>query len=686
MQRVMASTRVQAINSDNEINDGLAEIELQKLQRQYRIMEGDRKAYSEESRIVISKQRATIEKLKRDNQHLQEELRLLDNRHDDRRQSGIQSKKAEAMADQAEFYQKKIKQILVDITSLDGEIAAMDREIDAKRAELGGVNAASANSDAIDKQIRVLENRLDKALVKFNNSLAVNKKLRATIDNLRRERLVFDNIYRKFERELMEQKKQMAEIIEMSNSAYEARDEAQAKIIALREKADKEYQAYIQEIKELDRALEQDRKLKEFMTTKISDRSERLGLVNQDGSMGRGAMDKDSNANKFPSQEALSESLETYEKAFAEIRKVTGTQDIKELVQRFKAVEDQNFSLFNYVNEVNNEIEKMAEEIVDIQTKIDGMKIENVAAEEEMKMKMKKLEESLSESNANCAMYEKQYNELTFDIQDMKGGIDHVVSLFQKVGAAAAAKKSRPATATEEQPSEEKPAAASNSEITGEEPTYEPTEETGEIPAGEELQPTEGDLPAEDKSTTSAPQPEHQQQAPKSEPPKSESPTPAAPSKAKAEFVTAVNTLLGSHGVTDANLLSLMGLIEQKTNDLLTIHYVYNNTKRSGASAAPQPTGGEDKPEGVKEAPIVMPAGGVGGLLGQGPMVPVGSLSIIAPSTGDDHDSDDNLSDEDDRPLTREELKLKTLKGLSRREKQQTLGPKPTIKKKRKAA
>jgi hypothetical protein len=34
---------------------------------------------------------------------------------------------------------------------------------------------------------------------------------------------VFDNIYRKFERELMEQKKQMAEIIEMSNSAYEAR-------------------------------------------------------------------------------------------------------------------------------------------------------------------------------------------------------------------------------------------------------------------------------------------------------------------------------------------------------------------------------------------------------------------------------------------------------------------------------
>jgi 3-methyladenine DNA glycosylase/8-oxoguanine DNA glycosylase len=92
------------------------------------------------------------------------------------------------------------------------------------------------------------------------------------IDNLRRERLVFDTIYRKFERELAEQKKQMAEVIEMSNSAYEARDEAQAKVISLKEKSEKENQAYNQEIKELDRILAQDKKLKAFMAAKTFDR------------------------------------------------------------------------------------------------------------------------------------------------------------------------------------------------------------------------------------------------------------------------------------------------------------------------------------------------------------------------------------------------------------------------------
>ena len=52
-------------------------------------------------------------------------------------------------------------------------------------------------------------------------------------------------------------------------------DEAQTKIIMLREKAEKEQQAYIQEIKELDRILEQDRRLKEFMATKTSKRNEK---------------------------------------------------------------------------------------------------------------------------------------------------------------------------------------------------------------------------------------------------------------------------------------------------------------------------------------------------------------------------------------------------------------------------
>lgn len=64
---------------------------------------------------------------------------------------------------------------------------------------------------AIQKQLRVMENRLDKvsvfylgwywydlqALVRFNTALATNARLRDLIDHLRQEKLVFEGLQKK---------------------------------------------------------------------------------------------------------------------------------------------------------------------------------------------------------------------------------------------------------------------------------------------------------------------------------------------------------------------------------------------------------------------------------------------------------------------------------------------------------
>ena len=125
----------------------------------------------------------------------------------------------------------------------------------------GGVNAARDNQAMIQKQIRILENRLDKALVKFNEALAHNKKLRETIDDLRRERVVFDNIYRKLERELHEKKKQMANIIELSNLSYEQRDNSQMEIAAIEQANRKEQEDFEEQMATLDGLLENELQL-----------------------------------------------------------------------------------------------------------------------------------------------------------------------------------------------------------------------------------------------------------------------------------------------------------------------------------------------------------------------------------------------------------------------------------------
>lgn len=57
------------------------------------------------------------------------------------------------------------------------------------------------------------------------------------------------------------------------------------------------------------------------------------------------------------------EKVQSYEEAFTQIQRATGIQDIDTLVRQFIENEDVNFKTFNYLNELNQEIEKGEEQI-----------------------------------------------------------------------------------------------------------------------------------------------------------------------------------------------------------------------------------------------------------------------------------------------------------------------------------
>eukprot|EP00128_Syssomonas_multiformis_P012257 Colp12_sorted_trinity150504_noHs@18467 len=419
--------------SDTDVHEHGLEQELAKLQRQYRIMEGDRKAYSEESQNVIRKQKATIDKLLSDHEYLKNELTMAEQRQNDLDRDANATKRLEELKAQAEYYTKKIKQEQEVVAALDREMKRMHKEIAKQRSEMGGIHAASQNNIAVNKQIRVLENRLDKALVKFNESLAYNKRLREQIDDLRRERVVFDNIYKKLEKELAEQKKAMAEIIEASNQAYEARDEAQAKMITLKEKADKELAAYNMELKELTRVLEHDRKLKTFMGVKTQERAGKDGQTGtqDDRTLPKKQARTDAGKEAKAAGSTTQETVTSYEEAFARIREATGIQDIDKLVEKFIEVEDQNFSLFNYVNELNNEIEKLQEQIADIQADIEKFKGQGITMDNQRKKILKDLEEKLAATEAAADGYERRCAETSKVLNQLKTCIQ---TIFNRIG------------------------------------------------------------------------------------------------------------------------------------------------------------------------------------------------------------------------------------------------------------
>jgi hypothetical protein len=75
---------------------------------------------------------------------------------------------------------------------LDQQEQEQSSQLSATRQRMGSITAAREQVQAAQKQITLLENRLDKCFVRFNEAATLNKQLRAQIDGLRRERLMFE--------------------------------------------------------------------------------------------------------------------------------------------------------------------------------------------------------------------------------------------------------------------------------------------------------------------------------------------------------------------------------------------------------------------------------------------------------------------------------------------------------------
>ena len=334
--------------------------ELDELQRRYRMMEADRKLYADEVQNVVRKQKAQIEKLKRENTQLKQELQL-QQRASTIGDGSIASMKVTKMQDATDQITRAIELEKRKSEELDSRTRVVREGILAERRDMGGNNAPQEQNQAIGKQIKVLEHRLHRALVKFNEAIAANKDLREEIDNLRRERVVFDGIYKKLQHELAEKKKRMAEIIEVANVAYEQRDRAQTEIGQLKLQAEKEQQEFENEWKELGRKLEEDRKRQDFLARerqKMLDTGQRGEMSIEDEAHLKKSVVKGhwSLAKDKASIHAGMEKVQSYEEAFTQIQRATQISDIDALVRQFIENEDQNFKMFNYLNELNQEV------------------------------------------------------------------------------------------------------------------------------------------------------------------------------------------------------------------------------------------------------------------------------------------------------------------------------------------
>ncbi|CAE8732057.1 unnamed protein product [Polarella glacialis] len=228
----------------------------------------------------------------------------------------------------------------------------------------------------------------------------------------------------------------MANIIEQANAAYEARDSAQAQMASLKQQADKEHAEFEKEWRELGRLIENDKRMKEFMRTKVRGTKE-------DGDPGqtedkhrkkitRNAWDT---AKSLVTITANQEKVSSYEEAFARIQAATGICDIDELVQNFIHAEDTNFSLFKYNNELSADMEKLEQQIAEYKEEYITLSGQSSRKEDTEKVKiLENLEERWNDIDRKAIHYEVKYQESQQTLSHIRACIE---SIFRRLGCMA---------------------------------------------------------------------------------------------------------------------------------------------------------------------------------------------------------------------------------------------------------
>lgn len=252
----------------------------------------------------------------------------------------------------------------------------------------------------------------------------------------------------------------------------------------------------------------------------------------------------------------------------------TGIGDVDELVTKLLEAEEQNFSLFNYVNELNAEIEQLEQLVAENQAEVERHKGHGASTDLQQKRLARAMEERLQRTRARADEHEQRHAAAVKTINQLKTGIH---GIFSRLGCG-----------------------------------------TG--------------------------------------------------------GATAVEEMLGNQGVTESNMMQYLGVIEQRTIEILQMYAASQQAPAAGGGAGEAGAPGALSPAAVAVGVGIKPtqppppplrlrvqlptfeevdgAGGHGG---------VGDGAECGDSAGAAYEEED-----DDRPLTREELQRRTAAGLRR--------------------
>ncbi|CAG9820723.1 unnamed protein product [Phaedon cochleariae] len=118
------------------------------------------------------------------------------------------------------------------------------------------------------KSIFILQRRLDIAIKKFCFILSENEELREDINHLLNGRSHFNFVWKNLLKDINVEERVITEWIERATMAYDQREDWCSKLVALRKRTQNDFFGHSEEMRDIQRKLDNDLTLREFLSVK----------------------------------------------------------------------------------------------------------------------------------------------------------------------------------------------------------------------------------------------------------------------------------------------------------------------------------------------------------------------------------------------------------------------------------
>ncbi|XP_043291681.1 outer dynein arm-docking complex subunit 1 isoform X3 [Cervus canadensis] len=307
--------------------EGMVDWELSRLQRQCKVMEDERRAYSKEVHQRINKQLEEIQRLEGVRHKLRVQISIAQSQVRRLRDSERLENMGHLLKCQVRV-QAEVKELQAQNQALDRQIQEWESRNSAHSKNARSPGCVQDHKVKSQRRIKSLENQLDKVICRFDIQLAQNATLREELDLLRIERNRYLNVDRKLQKEIQLLKDSVRNLMVSSTSAYTVREEAKTKLGMLRERAEKEVAQNETEVQILQRQIAHLEQLHRFLNLKNGDRQPDSAIVEKREQRAQEVAE----GLRKTSQEKL---VLRYEDALNKLSQLTGETDPDLLVEKY---------------------------------------------------------------------------------------------------------------------------------------------------------------------------------------------------------------------------------------------------------------------------------------------------------------------------------------------------------------